>query len=137
MLDAERKVHKKHLVRDVQNAYRAAMKRARLAKPYRISVTDFRIAVTKLLYRVDEGEAFVISRRAASADGWQEEDVGMLIPLNTSAEDLEKLREQFEADNEAARAKQAAYDASPRLRSDVRVIEEPAGDVKRGRRQHG
>lgn len=122
------------------------MKRSQLAKSYRMPITVFRSEVTKLLYRVDEGEAFVVTRRAASAKGWSDEDIALLVPLNTTARDFEHIQAQVRADGEelraeAEKARQADVvedDAEPveRARSGVRVVGH-VGEAKRGRRQQG
>src|SRR4051794_9127295 len=81
----------------------SVMKRSQLAKQYRVPVTVFRSEVTRLLYRVDEGEAFVVTRRVASAEGWHDEDIGVLLPLKTTAKEFEQIQEQIRADAEKAR----------------------------------
>src|SRR5262249_232208 len=130
-------------VHDVQHARNVRrMKRVHLAKQqYRMSVSGFRNDITRLLYRVDDGEAFVITRREASAEGWHEEDIAVLVPLHTSARDFEAIQEQIRADAEKTREAIEAEEVSQeepgeRVRSGVRVVGQ-VGDAKRGRRQHG
>jgi antitoxin (DNA-binding transcriptional repressor) of toxin-antitoxin stability system len=119
------------------------MKRVQLAKQqYRMSVSGFRNDITRLLYRVDAGEAFVITRREASAEGWQEEDIAVVVPLHTTAKDFEQLQEQIREDAEklkalaAEEAEREGEEPAERVRSGVRVVGR-VEDAKRGRRQHG
>lgn len=119
------------------------MKRVQLAKQYRMPVTDFRAEITRLLYRIDEGEAFIVTRRKSSAEGSRNEDVALVVPLHTSAKDFELMQEQARADAEKAREeREQEEDEAPadepmdRARSGVRVVGH-VGDAKRGRRQQG
>jgi hypothetical protein len=131
---------------DVRNVQRMA-KRVHLAKngdgkkDFRRSTSEFREAQAKILNRVAAGEAFVISRRVPAKDeskGWDEEDIAILVPLGTSAREFEGIVDQLQVDAAEAAEREAAYqeDDIKQVRSDVRVIGQ-AGDVKRGRRQHG
>jgi hypothetical protein len=123
------------------------MRRVQLAvgedgtRDYRRSVSEFREGLTRFLHRVVSRQAFVITRREASENGWSEEDVALVIPMRTTVREFQAIMDQLDADADEAvqlarREEGARGEDAPRVKSDVRIIGH-VGDVKRGRRQQG